>query len=195
MSIIQVNHISFTYPGSYEPVFTDLTFAMDTDWRLGLVGRNGRGKTTLLKLLAGQLQGRGEIVASVSFDLFPFPVDEQHSALTVLRQAIAPFDEWERDMERLLKEKTPQAIEAWGQIEHAYSTADGYIINELIAREVSRMAVDATQLERPFATFSPGERTRMLLCALFLRYDRLTDVLKRIHRFLVRKLEFPCSKA
>jgi len=38
MSIIQVNHISFTYPGSYEPVFTDLTFAMDTDWRLGLVG-------------------------------------------------------------------------------------------------------------------------------------------------------------
>ncbi|MGI6636599.1 MAG: ribosomal protection-like ABC-F family protein [Christensenellales bacterium] len=169
MSIIQVNHISFTYPGSYEPVFTDLTFAMDTDWRLGLVGRNGRGKTTLLKLLAGQLQGRGEIVASVSFDLFPFPVDEQHSALTVLRQAIAPFDEWERDMERLLKEKTPQAIEAWGQIEHAYSVADGYIINELIAREVSRMAVDATQLERPFATFSPGERTRMLLCALFLR--------------------------
>ena len=73
MSIIQVNHISFTYPGSYEPVFTDLTFAMDTDWRLGLVGRNGRGKTTLLRLLAGQLQGHGEIVASVSFDLFPFP--------------------------------------------------------------------------------------------------------------------------
>ncbi len=172
MSIIQVNHIAFTYPGSYEPVFTDLTFSMDTDWRLGLVGRNGRGKTTLLKLLAGQLQGTGEIIASVTFDIFPFPVDESKSALTVLRAAVAPFDQWEQDMERLLKLNSTEAIQQWGQIEHDYAANDGYVINELIAREVSRMAVDPGQLERPFASFSPGERTRMLLCALFLRKNR-----------------------
>lgn len=172
MSVIQVNQLSFTYPGSYEPVFTDLTFSMDTDWRLGLVGRNGRGKTTLLRLLSGQLVGAGEIVASVAFDLFPFAVDETLSALAVLRNAVAPFDAWEAQMERLLLEKTEAAIEAWGQIEHEYSASDGYVINELIAREVSRVAVDPAELSRPFSSFSPGERTRMLLCALFLRKNR-----------------------
>lgn len=172
MSIIQVNHIAFTYPGSYEPVFTDLTFSMDTDWRLGLVGRNGRGKTTLLKLLSGSLTGTGEIAASVRFDLFPFTVDESLPALRVLRGAVAPFDAWETQMERLLAVKTQEAIDAWGQIEHDYSGNDGYIINELIAREVSRMAVNPDALQRPFSSFSPGERTRMLLCALFLRKNR-----------------------
>ena len=54
MSLISVEHLTFAYPGSYDPVFDDASFRMDTDWRLGLVGRNGRGKTTLLRLLQGQ---------------------------------------------------------------------------------------------------------------------------------------------
>lgn len=51
MSMIQVKDLSFTYPGSYAPVFDRVSFQIDTNWNLGLVGRNGRGKTTLLNLL------------------------------------------------------------------------------------------------------------------------------------------------
>ena len=58
MSIIQVHQLSFTYPGSYVPVFDKLSFHMDSSWRLGLVGRNGRGKTTMLRLIAGELLGQ-----------------------------------------------------------------------------------------------------------------------------------------
>ena len=36
------------YPGSFDPVFEHVSFQLDTDWRLGLTGRNGRGKTTLV---------------------------------------------------------------------------------------------------------------------------------------------------
>ena len=46
MSVIQVSNLSFSYPGSYTPVFEGLDFTFDSRWRLGLVGRNGRGKTT-----------------------------------------------------------------------------------------------------------------------------------------------------
>lgn len=172
MALIQIEHLSFTYPGSYVPVFTDLHFHMDSAWRLGLVGRNGRGKTTLLRLLAGQLQGGGRITAAVGFDLFPFPVTLSQPALHGLRQAIAPFDHWEAQMQSLLEKKTPAALEQWGELEQRYAAQDGYVINELIAAEVGKMQVDPAQLLRPFASFSPGERTRMLLAALFLCKNR-----------------------
>ena len=46
-----------------EAVFADLSLSLDTAWRTGLIARNGRGKTTLLRLLSGDLQGKGKIEA------------------------------------------------------------------------------------------------------------------------------------
>lgn len=45
MSTIQIKHLHFAYDGQ-APIFTDAGFDLDTNWHLGLVGRNGRGKTT-----------------------------------------------------------------------------------------------------------------------------------------------------
>ena len=46
MSIIKVSDLTFAYEGSYENIFENASFQIDTDWKLGLTGRNGRGKTT-----------------------------------------------------------------------------------------------------------------------------------------------------
>ena len=54
MSMIKVKELSFSYPTSGDEIFDHVSFQMDTDWKLGFVGRNGRGKTTLLKLLMGE---------------------------------------------------------------------------------------------------------------------------------------------
>ena len=53
MSLIQVSNLTFTYEDSFEPVFENVTFQIDTDWKLGFIGRNGKGKTTFLRLLTG----------------------------------------------------------------------------------------------------------------------------------------------
>ncbi len=172
MSIIQVQNLSFTYPGSYTPVFTNMTFSMSADWRLALVGRNGRGKTTLMRLLTGELKGCGQIVSSVQFDRFPIEVDEEQSAMRCLRNAVAPFDEWEAQMNALLLDGGEEALLRWGDIEQQYAAQDGYIINELIEREVERMCVPHEELSRPMKSFSPGEQTRLLLAAMFLRKNR-----------------------
>ena len=76
MSTISVSNLSFYYDGSYDDIFTNVSFQIDTDWKLGFCSRNGRGKTTFLKLLLGQYDYRGEITASVGFEYFPFPVDD-----------------------------------------------------------------------------------------------------------------------
>lgn len=99
MSLIQVSHLSFTYEGSFDPVFEDLSFQLDTGWKTGLIGRNGRGKTTLLRLLAGQLEGRGTILSPSDPLLFPFPVPPKLSA----REAFGHLESWrlEREISRL----------------------------------------------------------------------------------------------
>ena len=50
-------------------------FSMDTNWRCGFIGRNGRGKTTFLNLLLGKYAYSGTISASVNFEYFPFEVE------------------------------------------------------------------------------------------------------------------------
>ena len=72
MSNIQVSHLTFGYEGNYENVFEDVSFTIDTDWKLGLIGRNGKGKTTLLNLLLGKYTYQGTISKNVEVSYFPY---------------------------------------------------------------------------------------------------------------------------
>ena len=93
MSMIRVKNLTFGYEGSYENVFENVNFQMDTDWKLGFTGRNGRGKTTFLKLLTGQMQYSGSIDASVDFEYFPYSVQNPKDFAVDVIQEIAPAAE------------------------------------------------------------------------------------------------------
>ena len=100
MALIDISRLSFTYEGSYDPVFQDLSLQLDTNWRLGLIGRNGRGKTTLLRLLMGQEIYRGTISSPVAFDYFPFSVPDGARTGEEVAEALHPgLERW-----RLLRE-------------------------------------------------------------------------------------------
>ncbi len=76
MAQIQVSDLTFSYDGSPDEVFENASFTIDTDWKLGLIGRNGKGKTTLLNLLMGRYEYKGSISTSTRFDYFPYHVPE-----------------------------------------------------------------------------------------------------------------------
>ena len=90
MSLIHVHNLNFAYDGSYDPIFENVSFQIDTDWRLGFTGRNGRGKTTFLQLLRGKYEYSGSISASVQFDYFPYAVENADDFTLELIQGIAP---------------------------------------------------------------------------------------------------------
>ena len=71
MSLINITNLNFSYPGSYDPIFENVSFQIDTDWKLGFIGRNGRGKTTFLNLLMGNYSYVGQISHSTKFEYFP----------------------------------------------------------------------------------------------------------------------------
>ena len=96
MSLISVNNLTFGYEGSYNNIFENVTFNIDTDWRLGLIGRNGKGKTTFLKLLQGKYEYEGTISKNVKFDYFPFEVTKKERMAIEIVNDIAPnVQDWE----------------------------------------------------------------------------------------------------
>ena len=107
MSLIQVSELNFTYPGSFDPVFEDCSFQLDTNWKLGLTGRNGRGKTTFLRLLCGEYDYQGSISKSVDCDYFPFPVTRPaRPAREILEELHPELEEW-----RLLREMAALSLD------------------------------------------------------------------------------------
>lgn len=132
--IIEAQNLSFAYPGSADSVFEGLSFRVDTDWRLGLVGRNGRGKTTLLRILAGELEPSGNLLGvRGGADYFPYPdPPEGSTALEAAENARPDLEQWRLEM------------------------------------ELSKLGADPSELLwRDFYTLSNGERTKVMLAALF----------------------------
>lgn len=98
--MIKIENLTFAYPSSYEDVFNNVSFQIDTDWKLGLVGRNAKGKTTFLNLLLGKYEYKGKIISSSEFTYFPYEVnDEDNLTIDILYEINPSLEEW-----RLLKE-------------------------------------------------------------------------------------------
>lgn len=111
MSQIRVNDLTFHYEGSYDNIFEHTSFSIDTSWKLGFVGRNGRGKTTFLKLLLGQYDYEGAISASVAFDYFPFAVEDDSLTTEAVFSSIADAPRWRLEKELNLLDVAPDALD------------------------------------------------------------------------------------
>lgn len=77
MAQINIANLTFCYDGSFDNIFENVSFSIDTDWKLGLIGRNGKGKTTFLNLLRGKYAYQGTIGTSAAFDYFPYHIEEE----------------------------------------------------------------------------------------------------------------------
>lgn len=95
MSLINIQNLTFGYDGSYENVFENVNLQLDTSWKLGLTGRNGRGKTTLMKLLMGKLEYKGKITSSVNFEYFPYYPDSSELVINIIWELAPNAEEWE----------------------------------------------------------------------------------------------------
>lgn len=112
MSLINISNLTFAYDGGLENIFENVSFQIDTDWKLGFTGRNGRGKTTFLNLLLGKYEYAGNLSAAVDFDYFPFAsADESSCTLDVVSSAAGNFDDWQLSRELSLLNVAEDVLE------------------------------------------------------------------------------------
>lgn len=133
MSAILLQNVTFGYPGAAQNIFENFSAVLDSDWKLALTGRNGRGKTTLLRLLSGEYEYKGKISVGAPTEYFPYAVDETLDALSALYVALPDIELWR------------------------------------LKAELNKLGVGEESLERPLCTLSGGERTKVLLAALFAK--------------------------
>ena len=77
MAQINVTNVTFGYENSFDNIFENVSFSLDTNWKLGFIGRNGKGKTTFLNLLLGKEEYAGTIGTSTVFDYFPYKMETE----------------------------------------------------------------------------------------------------------------------
>lgn len=142
MSLIQVSNLTFGYEGSFDNVFENASFSIDTNWRCGFIGRNGRGKTTFLNLLLGKYAYSGTISASVNFEYFPFEVENPDDTPLEIAESIMPdFEIWRLTRELNLLDADP------GLLYRPYSTLSygertKVLLSILFIRENSFLLID-----------------------------------------------------
>lgn len=111
MSLINVSNLTFGYDGAFDNVFENVSFQIDTDWQLGFVGRNGRGKTTFFKLLMNEFEHSGSISSNVNFEYYPYTAQNPDWLTIDIVREIAPNAmDWEIAKELSLLDLTDDAL-------------------------------------------------------------------------------------
>ncbi|NCB31996.1 MAG: ABC-F family ATP-binding cassette domain-containing protein, partial [Clostridia bacterium] len=113
MALFSFQNVTFGYEGNDDLVFEIFSCELYSNWRLALVGRNGRGKTTLLGLLDGRLKPlSGAVQAPGACALFPYEVgDSRHCTRSVMRLLCPAAKDWELERELRLLGVNPLALD------------------------------------------------------------------------------------
>jgi ATP-binding cassette, subfamily F, member 3 len=161
-------------------ILKNITFEVHGGEKVGLVGRNGSGKSTIMKLIFGdEKQDKGSIMLKKGTKigyLAQIPeYPEGYSVEEVLNTAFAALDSIEEQMEKLeekmnsLKDiELERALIQYSDLQHKYELTGGYEKEEKLNKVCIGLSFSSTFLAQPFDTLSGGEKTSVILGKLLL---------------------------
>jgi ATP-binding cassette, subfamily F, member 3 len=174
--VITLENIGFEYGGRW--LFHDTTLQIKPGDRIGLVGRNGTGKTTLLRLLTGQIspvEGKLSMMKNLKIGYLEQEMQSVHLGQTVFQVAMEAFAEQiqlQREIDALLLDPAlnhdEQLIHQLSEKQHLLEALDGYNIEAKVSAILAGLGFDEAAQGRLFDTFSGGWRMRVMLAQLLL---------------------------
>ena len=179
--MLAINNISY-YIGS-RPLYEDANLHIKPKDKIGLIGLNGTGKSTLLKLINGEYQpDGGEIskandctIGFLNQDLLSFQSDD--SILNVAMQAFEEALAIERKIEKVLKKMETdyddKLVEKLTCLQEQFEIMEGYALQAKAEEILEGIGFNTQDLHRPLREFSGGWRMRVMLAKLLLEKPSL----------------------
>lgn len=173
MAKIVINNLSYSYIQYYSPIFEHINLILDTNWKLGLIGRNGRGKTTFLNLIRGKLTpDSGKIIMDVNAEYFPYEIDYKYTkTIDIIKENISGLKRMENSMKEIVLDNDKSRAEEYSILMNRYIDLDGFSIEGRIKKEMYLMQLPECLLEQDYELLSGGEKTKIQIITLFLRKD------------------------
>jgi ATP-binding cassette subfamily F protein 3 len=172
-----------TFEFGARALIEDATWHIQPNERIGLIGYNGTGKSTILKLLAGEYQpskgtverSRETSIGYLHQDLLSF--DTSESILKVALGAFQKVLQLEREIEelgkRLERDNDEKLLHEYSDKLHELETLGGYSIHHKTEEVLQGLGFANNDLQRPYNEFSGGWRMRVLLAKMILQQPDL----------------------
>ncbi|HIY20845.1 MAG TPA: ATP-binding cassette domain-containing protein [Candidatus Flavonifractor merdigallinarum] len=166
-----------------DKILDGLTFQIEQGERVGLLGKNGAGKTTFLKILTGELDyDEGEVVVAPGKTLgliSQIPVyPPEYTVEDVLRTAFDKLKAMERELgalaERMAEDNDPAILRRYDQLSAAFEAGGGYDTETELNKVCNGLLISQDMRRQDFSSLSGGEKTRVNLGRLILEN---TDIL------------------
>jgi ATP-binding cassette subfamily F protein 3 len=176
MSLITVSSLSKSFGA--EDLFANVSFSVAKGARLALVGPNGIGKTTLLRILIGQEEpSSGTITRAKNLRIGYLPQEADFELTGSLWDVcLEPFSDLIRMQEELEKLETEmsdpakreQALDRYGTLQHNFEQRGGYVYQVRIKQVLTGLGFDPSDFQMSLDHLSGGQRTRAHLARLLL---------------------------
>ncbi len=164
-------------------IVKDATWHIHPGERIGLIGYNGTGKSTLLKVLVGEYlpsngtveRSRNTSIGYLHQDLLSFETSE--SIVEVAMHAFDKAKALEKELDRMVKElevnQTDKLLDDYSHKLHEFEEAGGYVMQHQTEEILQGLGFANADLQRPYREFSGGWRMRVLLAKMILQQPDL----------------------
>src|SRR5919199_1469644 len=170
------------YHGGDLKILSGVSLAIEAGEKIGLVGRNGVGKTTLLNVLSGNLGPDGGTVERVGGAKVGMTSQSLYAGgeRSVEEEMISAFEgliQREKELKSLEAElsanPSPALLERYGRLQAEFDRDGGYEYRARVASALSSLGFDPADWKRPVGSFSGGEQNRIALARLLLSEPEL----------------------
>jgi len=174
--MLVLNNISFEFGSRY--LYQDTSWHIKPNEKIGLIGANGTGKSTLLRIISGEYQlSKGEItkrkdmtIGFLNQDLLSY--DSQNSILLVAMEAFVKQNQLAEEIDKLLHlletDHSEDILNRLHDAQSLYEALDGYQSQSKAESVLEGLGFSTADLQRPLNEFSGGWRMRVMLAKILL---------------------------
>ena len=174
MSLIRFDKVSKSFAG--EPVLVDIDLRVEEGERIGLIGRNGTGKSTVFRLITEETDpDKGQIDrmkrATVASLAQIHRVDESTSIFDMVLHSFDDLLKQEVELKRLEEEMAggdDSVLDSYSELQDQFMVRGGYEFRTRIKQVLQGLGFHTDEFDLPFSALSGGQRTRIMLALVLL---------------------------